>query len=118
MTAKSRLICSLPRFRHNRRTLWRSLAIGLMLLAPLPAFAVDYLSAVDDLPLATGLTEQKDKTTVFDAPVGKLVARLEGAGTSLEDWAVVVRCDGEARGAAARPDASIPWTRVARELAD
>lgn len=50
--------------------------------------------------------------------VRKLVARLEGAGTSLEDWAVVVRCDGEARGAAARPDASIPWTRVARELAD
>jgi hypothetical protein len=51
----------------------RSLVIGLMLLTPLPAWAVDYLSAVDDLPLAAGLTEQKDKTTVFDAPVGKLV---------------------------------------------
>ena len=50
--------------------------------------------------------------------VRKLVARLTDAGTSLEDWAVVVRCDGEARGAAARPDASIPWTRVATELGD
>jgi putative nucleotidyltransferase with HDIG domain len=42
--------------------------------------------------------------------------RLEAAGTSLEDWAVVVRCDGEARGPAARPDASVPWLRVARVL--
>jgi len=55
------------------RSSLRSLAIGLLLLAPLPAWAVDYLSAVDDLPLAQGLTEQKDKTTVFDAPVGKLI---------------------------------------------
>jgi hypothetical protein len=88
MTLKSRLIRSLPRCSHPStdpapggdrpsRRHWRaglqSLAVGLMLLAPLPAFAVDYLSAVDDLPLATGLTEQKDKTTVFDAPVGKLI---------------------------------------------
>lgn len=48
--------------------------------------------------------------------VRRLRARLEGAGTSLDDWAVVVRCDGEARGAAARPDASAPWLRVARRL--
>ncbi len=44
--------------------------------------------------------------------------RLEAAGTSLEDWAVVVRCDGEARGPAARPDASVPWLRVAQSLDD
>lgn len=48
--------------------------------------------------------------------VRRLRDRLEGAGTSLDDWAVVVRCDGEARGAAARPDASVPWLRVARRL--
>lgn len=48
--------------------------------------------------------------------VRRLRARLEGAGTSLDDWAVVVRCDGEARGSAARPDASEPWLRVARRL--
>lgn len=48
--------------------------------------------------------------------VRRLRDRLEAAGTSLEDWAVVVRCDGEARGPAARPDASVPWLRVARGL--
>ncbi|WP_394550586.1 HD domain-containing protein [Agromyces sp. MMS24-JH15] len=48
--------------------------------------------------------------------VRRLRDRLEASGTSLDDWAVVVRCDGEARGAAARPDASLPWTRVARRL--
>ncbi|MFF2274545.1 HD domain-containing protein [Agromyces sp. NPDC058126] len=48
--------------------------------------------------------------------VRRLRARLETAGTSLGDWAVVVRCDGEARGGAARPDASVPWLRVARTL--
>jgi putative nucleotidyltransferase with HDIG domain len=48
--------------------------------------------------------------------VRRLRDRLVAAGTSLEDWAVVVRCDGEARGPAARPDASVPWLRVARGL--
>ena len=48
--------------------------------------------------------------------VRRLRDRLEAAGSSLEDWAVVVRCDGEARGPAARPDASVPWLRVARTL--
>ncbi|MFK4730490.1 HD domain-containing protein [Agromyces mediolanus] len=48
--------------------------------------------------------------------VRRLRTRLETADASLADWAVVVRCDGEARGAAARPDASLPWLRVAAEL--
>jgi putative nucleotidyltransferase with HDIG domain len=48
--------------------------------------------------------------------VRRLRDRLEAAGTSLDDWAIVVRCDGEARGPAARPDASVPWLRVARGL--
>jgi tRNA nucleotidyltransferase (CCA-adding enzyme) len=48
--------------------------------------------------------------------VRRLRDRLEAAGTSLDDWAIVVRCDGEARGPAARPDASVPWVRVARGL--
>lgn len=58
--------------------------------------------------------------SVRGAPSAKVVRRLSerltAAGTSLDDWAVVVRCDGDARGAAARPDASIPWMRVARTL--
>lgn len=45
--------------------------------------------------------------------VRRLAARLQGAGASLEEWAVVVQCDGRARGAAARPDASASWIRVA-----
>jgi tRNA nucleotidyltransferase (CCA-adding enzyme) len=50
--------------------------------------------------------------------VRRLARRLAEAGTSLEEWAVVVRCDGDARGAAARPDASLPWLAVAnRHLA-
>jgi putative nucleotidyltransferase with HDIG domain len=48
--------------------------------------------------------------------VRRLRDRLDAAGTSLEDWAVVVRCDGEARGPAARPDASVRWLQVARRL--
>jgi tRNA nucleotidyltransferase (CCA-adding enzyme) len=48
--------------------------------------------------------------------VRRLRDRLRAAGTSLDDWAVVVRCDGEARGPAARPDASIPWLQVAATL--
>jgi len=48
--------------------------------------------------------------------VRRLRDRLEAAGTSLDDWAIVVRCDGEARGTAARPDASVPWLRMARGL--
>jgi putative nucleotidyltransferase with HDIG domain len=48
--------------------------------------------------------------------VRRLRHRLEAAGTSLDDWGVVVRCDGEARGPAARPDASEPWRRVAARL--
>lgn len=48
--------------------------------------------------------------------VRRLHARLAGAGTSLSEWAFVVRCDGEARAAAARPDASLPWMTAARTL--
>jgi tRNA nucleotidyltransferase (CCA-adding enzyme) len=48
--------------------------------------------------------------------VKRLRDRLRTAGTSLDEWAIVVRCDGDARGPAARPDASIPWLRVAATL--
>ncbi|KQZ83291.1 hypothetical protein ASD56_13390 [Microbacterium sp. Root166] len=58
--------------------------------------------------------------SVKGEPSGKAVRRLDerlrAAGTSLEDWAVVVRCDGDARGSAARPDASVPWLRIAQRL--
>lgn len=95
MTSESRLTCLQSRRDHPSRNPpqvlrgWRvglrSLAIGLMLLAPLPAWAVEYLSAVNDLPLASGLTEQKDKTTVFDAPVGKLITAYATGNLKVAD---------------------------------
>jgi hypothetical protein len=38
-----------------------------------PAWATEYFSAIADLPVADGLVEQKDKSTVFDAPLGRIV---------------------------------------------
>ena len=73
------------RSSRHLRPLLRSALLGLALLAPLPAWAVDYLSAVDDLPLTQGLTEQKDKTTVFDAPVGKIVTAYATGNVKADD---------------------------------
>jgi hypothetical protein len=63
----------------------RRLMLGLFLLAPLPAFAVEYLTAITDLPLAAGLVEQKEKTTVFDAPVGKIVTAYASGTVKADD---------------------------------
>lgn len=52
-----------------------ALAVSLLIL-PIQAgqaWAVEYFSAIADLPVADGLTEQKDKSTVFDAPLGRIV---------------------------------------------
>lgn len=58
----------------------RRLAIAVLLqlcvmlpLAPKGAWAIEYLSEIADLPLADGLAEQADKSTVFDAPMGRIV---------------------------------------------
>ena len=37
------------------------------------ALAAEYLAAASDLPLAAGLEEQTDKSTVFDTPLGRIV---------------------------------------------
>lgn len=37
------------------------------------AWAVEYFAEIADLPVADGLTEQADKSTVFDAPMGRIV---------------------------------------------
>ncbi|WP_203136932.1 HD domain-containing protein [Microbacterium sp. JZ31] len=55
------------------------------------------------------------KGTPTRRAVRRLRARLEAAGTSLDDWAMLVHADGSARGAAARGDAADPWLRVAAE---
>lgn len=38
-----------------------------------PAWATEYFSEIADLPVADGLTEQTDKSTVFDAPLGRII---------------------------------------------
>jgi hypothetical protein len=49
----------------------------------LPAQATDYLSGISDLPLPAGFIEAKDKSTVFDSAVGKVVtAYATGPGTA------------------------------------
>lgn len=53
------------------------LVAGLLLTSAVPplhpAWAVTYLSAIADLPLPDGLVEQPDKSTVFDAPLGRII---------------------------------------------
>ncbi|HET6620223.1 MAG TPA: hypothetical protein VFG64_09800 [Dongiaceae bacterium] len=48
-------------------------AAFLMLGFGASAWATEYFSEIADLPVADGLTEQKDKSTVFDAPVGRII---------------------------------------------
>ena len=50
-----------------------------------PAWATEYFSAIADLPVADGLTEQKDKSTVFDAPVGRIVTAYATGKVEAED---------------------------------
>lgn len=55
----------------------------LMTTFAVPALAADYLSGISDLPLPTGLVEAKDKSTVFDSAIGRVVtAYASGPGTA------------------------------------
>ncbi len=59
-----------------------SLAFALFLPA-MPVLATDYLTGISDLPLPEGLKEAKDKSTVFDSVVGRIVtAYATGPGTA------------------------------------
>lgn len=58
-------------------------AVFFFVLAATPALATDYLSGISDLPLPDGLVEAKDKSTVFDSLVGRIVtAYASGPGTA------------------------------------
>lgn len=58
-------------------------ALLLCLCCAPAAFAVEYLAAASDLPLADGLKEQTEKSTVFDTPMGRIVnAYATGATTA------------------------------------
>lgn len=52
---------------------WMRGAAALALLCAAPAFAQEYLSGHEDLPLLAGLHQDPDSVTVFDAPQGRIV---------------------------------------------
>lgn len=61
---------------------WIAALLFCLIWSP-AAFAVEYLTAVSDLPLAEGLKEQAEKSTVFDTPMGRIVnAYATGATTA------------------------------------
>jgi len=50
-----------------------------------PAWAIEYFSEIADLPVADGLTEQKDKSTVFDAPLGRIITAYATGKVDADD---------------------------------
>jgi hypothetical protein len=49
------------------------------------AWAIEYFSAIADLPVADGLSEQRDKSTVFDAPLGRIVTAYATGTVAADD---------------------------------
>jgi tRNA nucleotidyltransferase (CCA-adding enzyme) len=97
-------------YGHAERGAEIALSLGRRLELPDPL--VRAASAI----IATHMAHVSVKGQPSMKAVRRLRERLRAAGTSLEDWAIVVRCDGDARGSAARPDASVPWLRAAQRL--
>ena len=65
-------------------------AFVMFLALPIPgpislAWATEYFSAIADLPVADGLAEQKDKSTVFDAPLGRIITAYATGTASADD---------------------------------
>lgn len=55
-------------------------AIGLAAIAAAPAYAADFLKAIDDVPLVAGLTERADPV-VFESEQGRVV-RTNASGNA------------------------------------
>jgi hypothetical protein len=60
-------------------------AVVLTLGLGAPASATEYFSAIADLPVADGLTEQAEKSTVFDAPLGRIVTAYATGKVDADD---------------------------------
>jgi hypothetical protein len=69
------------------RAVMRGLFIAIVLLLGLgaPAWATEYFATIADLPVADGLIEQKDKSTVFDAPLGRIVTAYATGKVDADD---------------------------------
>ncbi len=57
---------------HGRNWV-RGAALAAALLLAAPAWAQEYLSGHEDLPLLAGLHQDPDSVTVFDTPQGRIV---------------------------------------------
>ena len=66
-------------------------ALALLLAASAPALAEGFLSSVEDLPLAPGLSEMADAALTFDTPSGRIV---EGAARGTVEASAVLQFYG------------------------
>lgn len=58
-----------------------AILLVVMLAAPSGTFAAEFFRAIDDLPLAPGMTEAVDQGVEFDSPAGRIVtAAAQGEG--------------------------------------
>ena len=66
-------------------------ALALLVAARSPAAAEGFLSSVEDLPLAPGLTEMAESALSFDTPSGRIV---EGAARGPVEAAAILQFYG------------------------
>jgi hypothetical protein len=62
-----------------------ALLVVPLIAGSVPANATDYLVGARDLPLATGITEQPDKSAVFDTPLGRTVTAYAAGNAKPQD---------------------------------
>lgn len=53
-----------------------------------------------------------------DRAIARLSRRLRHAGTSIDEWAILVAADGASRGSAATPNRAAPWLRASSSPGD
>ena len=76
------------------RQCWcHALGLALIVIAT-PLSATEYLKAVEDLPLAPGLVEDRNATTVFDKPAGRIV-EMRASGRNISSAVMVFTFYGE-----------------------
>ncbi|MEK9646115.1 MAG: hypothetical protein VW547_11285 [Alphaproteobacteria bacterium] len=57
----------------------------LLVLAPSAVRADDYFAAIDDLPVAPGMTEDENASVVFDSPAGRIITVIATGNAQLAD---------------------------------
>lgn len=68
-----------------KHRLFPALLAILLVFAPPTARADDYFAAIDDLPVAPGMTEDENASVVFDSPAGRIVTVVATGSALLSD---------------------------------